>query len=64
MQRGRPTLRVHPGAFLHNVDMFDSELFGFAANEADLMDPQQRLLLEVRQRLNLPTEQRSDKRIK
>jgi hypothetical protein len=44
--------------------MFDSELFGFAANEADLMDPQQRLLLEVRQRLNLPTEQRSDKRIK
>ena len=35
------------GAFLSDVALFDTQMFGVSAAEASLMDPQQRLLLEA-----------------
>ncbi len=45
--RGVSQLRVRWGAWLPDVELFDSALFGITGNEADLMDPQHRVLLEV-----------------
>ena len=40
-------MRTHRGAFLDDIEGFDSEFFGISPREAMAMDPQQRLLLEV-----------------
>ncbi|HEV7774649.1 MAG TPA: type I polyketide synthase [Conexibacter sp.] len=44
-QRG--TYYTRGGAFLHDADQFDADLFSIAPREAVAMDPQQRLLLET-----------------
>ncbi|MEM8808436.1 MAG: type I polyketide synthase [Cyanobacteria bacterium P01_G01_bin.38] len=43
--RGKMSTRL--GAFLDQVDGFDAEFFGMAADEVEHVDPQQRLFLEV-----------------
>jgi acyl transferase domain-containing protein len=35
------------GAFLSNIALFDTQMFGISAAEACVMDPQQRLLVET-----------------
>ena len=51
LQRWRPayadSLPVPFGAWLSDVDMFDSMAFGISPNEAIVMDPQHRALLEM-----------------
>ncbi|MFB9831249.1 beta-ketoacyl synthase N-terminal-like domain-containing protein, partial [Actinoallomurus acaciae] len=46
--RGRPgTVANHRGAFLQDVDRFDSGYFGIPPREAEFLDPQHRMLMEV-----------------
>jgi len=37
---------VKAGGVLEDIELFDSQLFGFSPREADIMDPQHRLFLE------------------
>ncbi|MEZ4725556.1 MAG: polyketide synthase [Caldilineaceae bacterium] len=38
---------VRKGAFVENIEQFDSQFFGISPREANSLDPQQRLLLEI-----------------
>ena len=45
--RTRGKMITRCGGFLDGIDLFDSQFFGIAPNEADFLDPQHRLLLET-----------------